>query len=107
MAVAVKGSMYDGVRGAKIEFGTFTLNPASLNSSSEAETTLALEGAVAGDLIFATPRALTTGLVMKGVRVTTTDTIGVHLANILTAAVDGAEATYDYLIVKFSGDAQG
>ena len=107
MAVTVKGTMYDGVRGAKVEFGTFTLDPATINTSAEAETTLSLSGAVAGDLIFASPRSLTTGLVMKGVRVTTTDTIGVRIANLLTSSVNGGSVTYDYLIMKFSGDAEG
>lgn len=105
MAVTVKGTAYDGVRGAKLEFGTFTLNPVTINAGVQAESTLAFDGVASGDLVFVNPRSLTTGLHVIGARVTASDVLGVTLRNELTTNVDGAEITYDYLVVKFGGDA--
>ena len=96
--------MYDGVRGGKVEFGTFTLNPASIATDTEAETTVALTGVVSGDVIFITPRSLDGYLVAKGARVTGAGEIGVTLINTGNTAVDGAEITYDYLVVKSAGE---
>lgn len=105
MAVTVKGTAYDGVRGAKVEFGTFTLNPTTIAAASESEVTTSFDGLASGDLVFVNPRALTSGLHVKGARVTASDVLGVTLRNELTTSVDGAEITYDYLVVKFGGDA--
>lgn len=105
MAVTIKGTAYDGVRGAKIEFGTFTLNPTTINAGVQAEHTTAFDGVASGDLVFVNARSLTTGLHVTGARVTAADVLGVTLRNELTTNVDGAEITYDYLVVKFGGDA--
>lgn len=105
MAKTVKGTAYDGVRGAKIEFGTFTLNPSTITAATQAETTLAFDGVASGDLVFVNPRSLTTGLHVIGARVTASDVLGVTLRNELTTDVDGASITYDFLVVKFGGDA--
>lgn len=105
MAVTIKGTIYDGVRGAKVEFGTFTIDPASLNAATEAEETLTLDGVASGDLVFVNPVSLTAGLLVKGARVTAADTIGVTLRNELTTSVNGSSVTYHYLVVKFGGDA--
>ena len=105
MAVTIKGTMYDGVRGAKVEFGTFTLNPTTVSGSAQAEFTLTLDGVASGDMLFVNPRSLTTGLHVVGSRVTAADAVGVTLRNALTTDVDGGSITYDYLVVKFGGDA--
>lgn len=105
MAVTIKGTAYDGVRGAKLEFGTFTLNPTTVSGSAQAEFTLTLDGVASGDLVFVSPRSLTTGLSVVGARASAADTLAVALRNALTTDVDGAEITYDYLVVKFGGDA--
>lgn len=103
MAKTVKGTLYDGARGAKVEFGTFTLDPDTINAGTSAETTLSFDGVASGDLIFVTPRSLTGYLVEKGVRATGTDEIGVTLHNMSnTDNVDGASITYDYLVLKFN-----
>lgn len=101
MAATIKGTVYDGVRGGKIEFGTFTLNPTTISGSAQAEFTLSLDGVTSGDLLFITPRSLTTGLVVTGARVSASDVAAVSLRNLLTTNVDGASITYDYLVVKF------
>lgn len=105
MAKTVKGTAYDGVRGAKIEFGTFTLNPTTINAGVQAESTIAFDGVASGDLVFVNPRQLTTGLHVIGARVTAADVLGVTLRNELTTNVDGAEITYDYIVVNFDGEA--
>jgi len=104
MAVSVKGTMFDGVRGGDVEFGTFTLNPDTINTNAEAETTLTLAGVKSGDLVFVNPRSLDTSLVAKGARVTATDEIGVRIANVSAASVNGGEVTYDYQVFKFHGN---
>lgn len=101
MAVTKKGTIHDGVKGASIEFGTFTIDPASLNAATEAEETLALDGVNTGDLIFINPVSLTAGLQTKGARVTATDVVGVTFRNNTTQAVNGGSVTYQYLVVKF------
>lgn len=105
MAVTVKGTAYDGVRGAKLEFGTFTLDPASINAGVQAESTLAFAGVASGDLIFVNPVSLDTGLHVIGARVTAADVVGITLRNELTTAVNGGSITYQYLVAKFGGDA--
>jgi hypothetical protein len=105
MSVTKKGEIYDGVRGAKVEFGTFTLNPDTINAATEAETTIEFDGVASGDLVFVNPRSLTAGLLPKGARVTAADVVGVILRNELTTNVDGASITYDYVVIKFAGDA--
>jgi len=105
MAVTVKGTAYDGVRGAKIEFGTVTLDPTTINAGAQAELTVAFDGVASGDLVFVNPRSLTTGLHVVGARVSASDVVGITLRNELTTNVDGASVTYDYLVAKFGGDA--
>lgn len=101
MAVTKKGTIHDGVKGASIEFGTFTIDPASLNPLAEAEETFALDGVNTGDLIFINPISLTAGLHAKGARVTATDVVGVTLRNDNTQAVNGGSITYGYFVVRF------
>jgi hypothetical protein len=104
MAVTAKATIYDGVRGAKIEMGTLTFDPASLLADTEAEATIAFDGATVGDQIFVNPTSLTGGLVCKGARVSTADVVALTIRNTSTGTVDGASVTYDYLIVKYQGD---
>lgn len=99
MAETVKATMYDGVRGGKVKFGTFTLDPASLAGDTEAETTLAVAGVTDGDLVFINARQLDGYLVAKGARVTGSGEIGVTLANYGTTAVNGASITYDFIVL--------
>jgi len=103
MAKTVKGTMYDGVRGAKVEFGTFTLDPDTINAGTDAETTLSFDGVVSGDQVFINPQQLDGYLVATGARVTGTDEIGVNLLNSSnTDNLDGSSRTYDYIAIKFS-----
>jgi hypothetical protein len=101
MAKTVKGTINDSVKGGSIEFGTFTLDPVTINAATQAETTVAFDGVASGDLVFVNPRSLTTGLHHTGARVTAADVVGVTLRNELTTNVDGASITYEYLVVKF------
>lgn len=101
MAVTEKAVQYDGIRGASLEFGTLTFDPATLAAAAEAEATVAFDGASVGDLVFVTPRALDAGLVCKGARVTTADVVGLTVANFSTGSVNGGSVTYDFIIVKF------
>lgn len=99
MAETVKATMYDGVRGGKVKFGTFTLDPASIGARTEAETTLAIAGVTSGDLVFVNPRSLDGYLLPKGARVSGDGEIGVTLVNHGDTAVNGASITYDFIVL--------
>lgn len=105
MAVTIKGTIYDGVRGAKIEFGTFTVSHATIAAQIGAEATTTLDGLASGDLVFCNPRQLTAGLNYRGARVTAADTIGVAVRNDSTQSVAISTVTYEYIAIKFGGDA--
>jgi hypothetical protein len=96
----VHASLYDGLRGGKLQIGEFTINPDTINSDSQVETTIALDGAAPGDVFVVSPRQMDAGLVVTSARITATDEAGVALYNASGGAVDGAEQTYDYYILK-------
>lgn len=98
-----KAEAYDGVRGAKLEVGTFTMNVDTVSGNSEAETTTSFLGVSSGDSIFLNSRQLDASVVVKEVRVTGTDEIGVNFLNPNTTDVDPSEVVLDYLVFK-TGD---
>lgn len=95
------GEIVDGARGLTVEFGTISLNPASIAAGAVLETNVSgVTGADTTDLVFLNPVNLDTGLVCVGARVTDADNIKVKLYNPTAGAVDGAAVTYQYLLVK-------
>lgn len=100
--MAKLGIIDDGVKGGLVEFGTFTLDPASLAAGAEAESTVTITGAKVGDLIFVNPRSLDADLFAKGARVSAADTVSVALGNEGSGATDGGSATWGYLLIHIS-----
>lgn len=98
------GEIRDSVRGAWIEFGTFTLDPASVAAASQGVETVAITGAKTGDLIFVNPEALENRVAVVGAKVTDTDEVSVYINNLYdaTTAVDGGSKTYNYMLVHMS-----
>jgi hypothetical protein len=99
-----KGQIRDAVQGAWLEFGTFTLDPASIAAASQGTTTVTIDGATSGDLIFISPEGLDNKLAPAGAKVTAADTVTVYLNNVIdsTTAVDGASKTWSYILVHLS-----
>jgi hypothetical protein len=100
--MAKKGEIRDGVRGAWVEFGTFTLDPASINDNAQGAEAVAISGAKAGDLVFVSPEAFDTGLIPAGAKVTNTDEVTVYINNESGGAVNGASKTWNYILVHLS-----
>jgi hypothetical protein len=90
--------------GAQVEFGTFTLDPASVAAASQGVETVTVSGAKVGDLVFVNAEALDNRLAVVGAKVTATNTVSVYLNNMYdaTTAVNGGSKTYSYILVKLS-----
>lgn len=102
--MAKVGEIRDAVRAAWIEFGTFTLNPASIAAASQGIETVTITGAKTGDLVFVNPEALENRLIPAGAKVTAADTVSVYLNNAYdaTTAVDGGSKTWSYVLIHLS-----
>lgn len=103
-AVTKKGEIRDSVLGAWVEFGTFSLDPASIAANSQGVETATITGAKTGDMIFVSPEALAASMVCVGAKVTGADTVSIYLNNTIdaTTAVDGAAKTYSYVLIHLS-----
>lgn len=104
MATVVKGSIRDGVGGGWIEFGTFTLDPASIAAAAQGIETVTITGAKTGDMVFVNCQAAPAMAIVAGAKVTAADTISVYLNNAYdaTTAVDITSKTFDYILVHLS-----
>lgn len=98
------GEIRDAVRGAWIEFGNFTLDPASIAAASQGVETVTITGAKTGDLIFVNPEAIENRLIPAGAKVTATDTVSIYLNNAYdaTTAVNGGSKTWTYVLIHMS-----
>ncbi len=101
--MALKAVNYS-LKGAWVEYGTFTLDPASIAAAAQGISTVTVTGAKTGDLIFVSAEALDNKLIPAGAKVTGTDTVSVYLNNSYdaTTAVDGASKTWSYMLVHMS-----
>ena len=99
-----KTAELDNVRGAWIELGTFTLDPASIAANAQGIETVTIAGLAVGDQCFINPQAMATSMVCVGCKVTGTDELSVYLNNTIdaTTAVNGGSLTYDIIIVHNS-----
>lgn len=103
MAYTKKAEQHN-IQGGWLEFGTFTLNPASIAAASQGVETVTITGIATGDQAFVNAQALENRLAVAGCKVTAADTLSVYLNNMYdaTTAVDGASLTYDVMIVHLS-----
>jgi hypothetical protein len=80
------------------DFGTVSINPASIAATSRGATTFTLTGAKTGDvLVMNPPSGLNDDLVFAGCAVTGTSEGTVYLYNPTGSAIDDAAATWTYL----------
>ena len=101
--MAVTARTYN-LRGGWIEFGTFTLDPASIAAAAQGTSTVTISGAKTGDQIFVNAQALDNRIAVVGAKITATDTATIYINNLYdaTTAVDGGSKTYDYILVHLS-----
>ena len=92
------------VSGSWVEYGTFTLDPASIAAASQGISTVTVTGAKTGDLVFVNAEALDNRIAVVGAKVTATDTVSVYINNMYdaTTAIDGTSKTYSYILVHLS-----
>ncbi len=91
--------------GADFEYGTFTLDAASIAAAAQGIETVTITGAKVGHLVFVNCEAPVNRLVLAGAKITATDTLSVYLNNMYdaTTAVDQTSKTFSYLLVKVAG----
>lgn len=99
MSEVINARIEDSVRGGRIQFGTFTLDPSAIGDGAVGAESVDIAGIEAGDQIIVQPRTLTTDLVCTGA-LAGAGSITVYLSNTSGAEVNGAEVTYDYILLK-------
>jgi len=80
-----------------IEFGTVSIDPASINATTRGGTTFTLTGAATTDIIIVNPPSdLNDDLIFCGAAVTAADTVTVYLYNPTAGSINQAAATFSY-----------
>lgn len=108
MAYTIKAKQYDGLKGAAVEVGKFTLYPALnfgvISNGAEVEISASTGfSAAVGDSVFVSSEALTTGLVLTGARVNGAGAVTVTLYNYTAAPItDSTGTVFDYLIYHYT-----
>ncbi len=74
-SVTEVGRIDDGVKGGRVKFYTFLLDPASINAAAQGTETVAVPGAKVGDLVFVNAEAIETKLQVAGAKVTADDVV--------------------------------
>lgn len=82
--------------------GTITMDPASVGSTTVADQTFTLTGAVVGDALILNPpaTALTAGMLVCQAQVSATDTIKVRFYNTTGGAIDLGSASWTYCLIR-------
>ena len=89
-------------------WGEVSINPASLATGAEGETTVSIAAALpsgvsiaAGELVLVQPPSnLEAGLMVKSARISATNTLGVTLRNVSGGTVDGAALTWTFFLPR-------
>lgn len=86
----------------KILKGTISVTLAAIAAAAEADVSLTISGAAAGDIVMLTPlnAAMETGVAIVGAWVSATDTVKVRVSNVHTSSLTGSTANWSYLIIK-------
>lgn len=94
-------SLGSGTNFKSIVSAVATLDFGSIAANGQAELTMSVTGAVAGDTVhLGRPSGLEAGLVVTG-RVTATDTVTIRVSNLTGAAIDPASANYRATVFRF------
>lgn len=99
-----KGQINDSVMGAWIEFGSISVDPASIAAAAQGIETCAITGVKTGDLVFVNGEALPTMGALVGAKVTANGTVSLYFNNMYdaTTAVDIGAVVVDIVIVHLS-----
>lgn len=99
MAYVKQGEQHN-IQGGWCEFGTFTLDAASVAAAAQGIETVAIVGIDVGDSSFVNARAPGNRYAVVGSKVTAQDVLSVYINNLYdaTTAVDAAALTFDVII---------
>lgn len=94
----------DDGKGGWVEFGTFSLNAASVAAAAQGVETAAISGVKVGDAVFLNPRAMEAKAAVVGGKVTATNEVSIYINNMYdsSTAVDLGALVFDYMIVHYS-----
>lgn len=90
--------------GGNVEFGTFSIDAASIAAAAQGIETVTVTGAKVGDLVFVNQEVPDNRVGVVGAKVTATDTVSVYINNMYdaTTAVNSAAKTFSYMLVKMT-----
>jgi hypothetical protein len=81
-----------------IEYGTGTIDPASINATTRGSATFTLTGAATTDIIIVNPPAdLNDDLIFCGAAITAADTVTIYLYNPTGSAINDTARTFSYV----------
>lgn len=85
-----------------VQRGSVAVDPASLAATTEAETSVTIAGAVAGDTVIMNPPAagLTAGLLFCGAYVSAADTVKIRLYNTTAGPIDEPSGNWNYCLIR-------
>ena len=98
---AIQGSTGDMVYG--LDFGTGTIDPASINATTRGSATFTLTGAKTTDMIIVNPPAdLNDDLIFCGAAITAADTVSIYLYNPTGSAINDTARTFSYVWIDMT-----
>jgi hypothetical protein len=99
-----KGQILDSVQGAWVEFGTISLDAASIAAAAQGIETTAITGLKVGDIVMVSCEAPVTKLIVAGAKATATDELSIYLNNSYdaTTAIDQGAKTFAVVIVHLT-----
>jgi hypothetical protein len=98
--MAVKATEH--LSGGNVEYGTFTLDPASVGADAQGIETVTVAGAKTGDLVFVNGEALPLGIALAGAKVTAADTVSLYLNNTKGTSTDVPSTLFSYILIHMS-----
>lgn len=98
------GQINDSVLGAWIEFGTISVDAASIAAAAQGIETTPVTGVKTGDMIFVNARAMEAKAALVGGKITAADEVSLYFNNMYdaTTAVNLGVLTVDVMIVHLT-----
>lgn len=87
----------------KIDYGTVSIDPASIAATTRGTATATIAGVASGDVVaMFPPSGLEAALLFVGSHVSGADSVTVSLYNTAGVGTDGAALTWEYLWIDFT-----
>src|SRR6266481_5980630 len=80
-------------------YGSVTFDFGSINSDSEASTTVTITGVAVNDSVIVTPSANTAGIIYTGV-VTAVNTVTIYAKNFTSGSINPASTTFQVIVFQ-------